>query len=305
MLIWDDAQSLCQSFGNDDSADSLAIFKQLMNLGYKDILHTFTGEETEDVRTTTTEANKRAIKLPPNYARIHTVTATTGTQEYPLTSERSQTKWVERLYANRTSNRPTHYYVRPRMGVGGAELLLDPIPSDAQTVIRIYYGATARDLSVDKYTAGTVAVANDSPTVTGTGTAFSQAMEDRYFRINDADGDGMWYRIVDYTNGTTLKLENDYQSYNISGKAYEIAEAFNLPEDLQMGPVFYAMWLFYFGVRKDRKEAKDWQDQYLLVRNLAEANYKRKDKSNNIDGNGPSSIFPVYPGHFPDGVTGS
>jgi hypothetical protein len=274
-----------------------------MNLGYKDLLHTFRGEETEDVRTALTQTGLRAIKLPPNYIRIHTVTATVGNQEYVVHEEESQQEWVKRLYANRTSSRPDVYYIRPRMGTGGSELLLDPKPSNATTTIRIYYSANARDLEQDQYTTGTVTLANDSPTVTGTDTVFSLAMEGRYFKVNDELGDGMWYRITDYTNGTSITLENDWQQNDISGKNFIIAEAFALPEDLQMGPVYYTMWHYYAGIRKDRKEAKEWQTQYEILRKRAEENYKRKGKSNVIADKGGSSPWPVYPFHFPDSTS--
>lgn len=303
MLIWDDAQTICQDWSGDSSAATLTKFKRYMNLGYKDILHTFGGEEGEDVRTTTTLSGSRAIKLPPNYIRIHTVVAIVGNQEYPIYPEESQEAWTERVYNNRSSSRPTTYFIRPRFGVAGTELLLDPIPSNSTTTIKIYYSANARDLANDQYTTGTVAVTNDSPTVTGTGTVFSQAMEGRYFRVGGENGDGMWYRITDYVSGTSITLENDWQSYNISGKSFVIAEAFALPEDLQMAPIYYAMWHYYAGDRKDRDEMTKsyWQGQYRVVHKRAEDIYKRKGKSNFINTQKPSAaVFPVYPFHFPD-----
>src|SRR5437773_344535 len=98
MLIWDDAQAICQDWSGDSSPTTLTKFKRYMNLGYKDVLHTFGGEEGEDVKTTTTESGKRAIKLPPNYIRIHTVVAIVGNQEYPIDPEESQEAWTKRVF---------------------------------------------------------------------------------------------------------------------------------------------------------------------------------------------------------------
>lgn len=312
MLIWDKAQYLCQTFSGDSSAASLTAFKLLMNLGYKEILHTFDGEETEDVRTwvpTSSDiaANVRAIKLAPNFIRIHTVTATVGNQVYPLVPEESQDMWNNRLFNNRTSSRPTVYFIRPRFGVGGSELLLDPIPSSTSLTITINYAANARDLEVDQYTTGTLSVTAEATTVTGAGTTFTAAMPGRYLKVNDELGDGNWYRVTGYNSPTSLTIENKYDGSTVAGKNFILAEAFFLPEDLQMAPVEYAMWYYYLGIRKDAKQAREWGAKYSATKILAEKNYQKKNKSATINNRKPgSSIFPVAtPNFWPDHATGS
>lgn len=312
MLTWDSCQDLFQAFSGDSNANNLATFKTLANLGYKEILHTFNGEETEDVRTwsptsSDISSSVRAVKLAPNFIRVHSVTATIGSQIYPVVPEESQDKWNQRLFNNRTSSRPTVYFIRPRFGVGGSEILFDPIPSSTDLTITINYAANARDLSVDEYTTGTVSMTNGSATVTGSGTTFTQAMVGRYFTVNDATGDGMWYRITAYVSATEVTLENFYDGETVSGKNYKIAEAFYLPEDLQMAPLEYGMWYYYLGIRKDAKQADKWGDKYLLTAAKGEKNYKRKNKNAMIDRNKPgSSAFPVAtPPWFPDSVSGS
>lgn len=307
MLIWDKAQYLCKTFSGDSSAATLVAFKELMNLGYKEILHTFDGEETEDVRTTTTQTSTRAIKLAPNFIRIHTVTATVGNQVYDLVPEESQSAWNNRLFNNRTSSRPTVYFIRPRLGVSGSEILLDPIPSNATTVITINYAANARDLEVDKYITGTINVTAESTTVTGVGTTFTAAMAGRYFKVDDALGDGNWYRVTGYNSPTSLTIENKYDGSTVSGKNFILAEAFYLPEDLQMAPVEYAMWYYYLGIRKDPKQAREWGAKYVATKTLAEKNYQKKNKSATINNRKPgSSVFPVAtPNFWPDHASGS
>jgi hypothetical protein len=199
MIHWDKAYGLVQDWSGDKSPTMLDNFKFLLNLGYKDLLLKFTGEETEDVRTTPTQTGYRAIKLAPNYIRMHSVTATVGSQVRDLVEEESQDRFSERLYLNRNSTRPEVYFLRPRFGVGGTELLLDPIPSNNTTIITINYAANARDLSVDKYTTGTVSVSAGATTITGSGTTFNAAMVGRYFKVDDVTGDGNWYRITGYT----------------------------------------------------------------------------------------------------------
>lgn len=310
MLIWDTAQYLCKTFSGDSSAASLVAFKTLMNLGYKEILHTFDGEETEDVRTTTTQTSTRAIKLAPNFIRIHTVTATVGNQVYDLVPEESQSEWNNRLFNNRTSSRPTTYFIRPRLGTGGSEILLDPIPSNNTTVITINYAANARDLEIDKYTTGTISLTGGvsaSTTVTGSGTTFTEAMVGRYLKVDDVLGDGNWYRITGFSSPTSVVMENKYDGSTVAGRNFILAEAFNLPEDLQMAPVEYAMWYYYLGVRKDARQAREWGLKYTATKTLAEKNYQKKNKNATINNRKPgSSVFPVAtPNFWPDHATGS
>lgn len=312
MLIWDKGQYLCQTFSGDSSAATLTAFKLLMNLGYKEILHTFDGEETEDVRTWSPSsadvaASTRAFKLAPNFIRIHTVTATIGNQVYPVSPEESQEKWNQRLYTNRTQSRPTTYFIRPRMGVGGSEILFDPIPSSTGLTVTINYAANARDLEVDQYTTGTITATNGSTTITGSGTTFTAAMVGRYFKVNDETGDGNWYRITGYSSSTSITIENKYDGSTVSGKNYIIAEAFYLPEDLQMAPVEYTMWYYYLGIRKDAKQAREWGNKYIATKTLAEQNYQKKNKNAHISARKPdSNIFPIAtPSYFPESVTGS
>lgn len=303
MVIWDRAQSFCQKWSGDSSSTMLTEFKDLMNIGYKEILHTFDGEETEDVRTTTTQTGIRAIKLPPNYIRIHSVTATIGSQIFTLVEEESQDMWSDRLYLNRNANRPEVYFIRPRFGTGGSEILLDPIPSGTDCTITINYASNARDLEVDKYTTGTITATNGSTTITGSGTTFTLAMVGRYLKVNTAAGDGNWYRITGFSSTTSLTIENKYDGATAAG-AYIIAEAFGLPEDLQMAPVYYAMFHYYLGYRADKDEKRSgiWETRYVAKKTLAENNYKRKGKSNTLREKSRATGWPTLPSNFPENV---
>lgn len=305
MITWDDSQTLVQGFSGDSSAAMLTNFKLLMNLGYKEILHVFNGEETEDVRSTATQTSTRAIKLPPNYIRMHSVTATIGSQVYDLVEEESQSKWNERLYLNRTSDRPEVYFLRPRFGVGGSELLLDPIPSGTSTTITINYAANARDLAVDKYTTGTIVATNGSATITGTGTTFTEAMKGRYIKVDDVTGDGNWYRITGFTSSTVVTIENKYDGPTVSGVSFILAEAFSLPEDLQMAPIYYAMWHYYLGYRQDKDEKRGgiWERKYLVQLGRAEKTYKRKGKSSVLRDKSKATGWPTYPSQFPENAS--
>lgn len=304
MIYWDKAYGLAQDWSGDKSATMLTNFKFLLNLGYKDILQTFTGEETEDVRTTATQIGIRAIKLAPNYIRMHSVTATVGSQVHTLVEEESQERFNERLYLNRNSSRPEVYFLRPRFGVGGTELLLDPIPSTITTTITINYAANARDLSQDSYTTGTITATNGSASIVGVGTTFIQAMVGRYIQVNDITGDGNWYRITGFTSTTVLTIENKYDGVTISGKNFVIAEIFALPEEMHILPIYYTMMHYYLGYRQDKDEKRLalWETRYKAGMLAAEKRYKRKGKNTVLRDKAKTTGWPVYPGYFPPNV---
>lgn len=70
------------------------------------------------------------------------------------------------------------------------------------------------------YSTGSVAVAANSATVTGTGTAFSANG-----RVGDAfrGPDGRWYEITNIASATVLSIKPNYQGATASGQAYAIA----------------------------------------------------------------------------------
>lgn len=306
MIIWDRSYVLAQNWSGDKSATMLANLKELLNLGYKDILQQFTGEETEDVRTTATQIGQRAIKLAPNYIRMHSVTATIGSQVHTLVEEESQERFNERLYLNRNSDRPEVYFLRPRFGVGGTELLLDPIPSTTSTTVTINYAANARDLSVDKYTTGTITTTNMSATITGSGTTFTQAMVGRYIQVNDVTGDGNWYRITGFSSATIITIENKYDGLTTGGVNFVIAEIFSLPEEMQILPIYYCMMHYYLGYRQDKDEKRLalWETRYKSGLAAAQIRYKRKGKNNVLRDKSKTTGWPVYPGYFPENASG-
>lgn len=304
MIIWDKAYTLAQDWSGDKSATMLTNFKFLLNLGYKDILQIFTGEETEDVRTTSTQTGIRAIKLAPNYIRMHSVTATIGSQIHTLVEEESQERFNERLYLNRTSTRPEVYFLRPRFGVGGTELLLDPIPSGTSTTITINYAANARDLSQDSYITGTITATNGSTTITGNGTTFTSAMVGRYFNVTDTTGlgDGNWYRITGFTSTTAMTIENKYDGATVTGKTYTISEIFSLPEEAHMLPIYYTMMHYYLGYRQDKDEKRLalWETRYKAGLTALEKRYKKKGKNAVLRDKAKTTGWPIAtPDYFP------
>lgn len=72
------------------------------------------------------------------------------------------------------------------------------------------------------YNTNTVTVTNDSPTVTGSSTAFESSMEGMSFRVNDFSKN---YIIKSVDSPTQLTLLEKYEGTGASGKAYSISPA--------------------------------------------------------------------------------
>lgn len=79
------------------------------------------------------------------------------------------------------------------------------------------------------YSTGTVAVTLNSPTVTGTGTAFSANV-----RVGDAfrGPDGRWYEVTNVASSTVISIKPNYQGSTASGQAYAVAPILGYDKDL-------------------------------------------------------------------------
>ena len=300
MLIWDDAISYCQWQSKDSTSDTLTYLKLGMNLGYKEILAEFRRNQTVSTKTASTVADQRSYMMPPEFLMPKKVRAKVGSTWYPIQIIDSEDEWDDISSQDRTSTRPTAAYFRFRFGTGGTEMLLDPIPSGTSTTLEISYEATDKDLSQAAYTTGSISVTQGDATVTGSGTTFIDAMIGRYLQITDATGDGLWYRIASITSTTVLELENYYAGSTQTGQNFKIAEAFSLPEEMQILPAYYSLWN-YWSRRENEKETNKffqlWQQGWDRAKDRYGVN-RLGTKGVRTAGMG-AGRFPVYPGHFP------
>jgi hypothetical protein len=283
MIIWDDAQTISQKLAQDTNSASVTFLNLLMNTGYKEVLAELGRPVTEKTKTTTTVAAQQGYQMPADFNWLKSIKVTVGSTVYTPGEEESQEQWDYLNSQVRSGNIPEAYFVRPRFGFGGTEVQLYPIPSSSGNTITLIYEAIDKDLSVAKYTTGTVAVTNGSATVTGTGTTFTRAMVGRYFQITDADGDGLWYKVAGFTSATVITLENFYQGTTDSSNIYQIAEAFGLPEDLHMLPIYYAVW-HYSLFRRDKTRADEYAGLYTVGLQQAKRRYGTKSRGNIIKG---------------------
>jgi hypothetical protein len=308
MITFDQATSTSQTLAQDTTATTKTFLNSMMNWGYKYILAELNRPNTEKSVTATTRAPSNPLvdsdhvyQMPPGALWPKSVVITVGSQKYPLTEEESQEMYDYRARVN-TSGIPSIYFVRPRFGVGGAEILLDPIPAAAGYTINLVYESSDPDLSavqVDNTTnAATLTFTQGSQTITSNNSIFTAAMIGRY--LNIPDGDGEWYRIVDAPSGTSLTLENYYQGTAGTTTLWTINQLFNLPEEMQILPVYYALW-HYFASKKDTSgkigEYKTLFDEGLQA---GKDRWATKTRGNVIRSKNYSQMF-SYPMYFPPG----
>ncbi|MEM3077620.1 MAG: hypothetical protein QXW38_08405 [Candidatus Nitrosotenuis sp.] len=303
MVTWDDAQATCQDLSGDNSSSSLTFFKRMMNVGYKYVLAELGRPVTERTQTANSVTNQQAYQLPPDFLFAKSVVYISGSTKYPVVEEESQEYW-DYLNLNTQNGIPQVYFIRPRFGFSGAEILFYPRPSENGTNnILVVYEATDKDLSVDKYTTGTVNVTAGSATVAGAGTTWTKPMEGRYFKVTAASAeDGLYYRVLTRNGDTSLTLENVYEGETQTGVTYEIVEIFNLPEEMQILPVYFALHHYFAG----RKDQSRYDDKYFTLfregLELAKRRHGTKTRSSIIRPKNWLTRWGYnYPAYFPSG----
>lgn len=287
---------------SDSGTETTTQAKLFMNLGYKQILARFRRDQNIDRMTASTVAAQRGYILPPNFLRIKSVTFTYGGILTVVEHVQSEDVWHPYTEYDQTQARPERFFINNRFGVGGAEILLDPIPSVVGT-LQVIYEATDRDLNVTKYTTGTITLANGSAAVTGAGTTFTNAMVGRYLQATAADGDGLWYRISSYSSATSITLDTAYEGAAYNG-TYQIAEAFALPEEMQILPVYYFAQ-HYWSKKRNKDKIAEFAGLYRAGIDQGQMDYNSKDDSAKVFNSAKyKSGYPLAtPQHFPQSVS--
>lgn len=309
MVTWDDSIQNCQDLSNDTTSASQTFFKRMMNTGYKFVLAGFGRRNIERTWTTTTRApsspvaaSDRVYQLPPDFNYIKSIKVTVGSMDYPLVEEESQEMWDYRTRINNTGI-PAVYFLRPRFGIGGAEVMLDPIPSASGYTLTLVYEPTDVDLSATAVSIGTrLTFTNQSATVSAASATFSNDMIDRY--IKTTDGDTLPYRIRAYTSSTSITLENVYHGSTITTTNWSINQMFNLPEEMQILPVYYALW-HYYETKKDANQALKYKQYFEDGLAAGKSRWAMQSRRNIIRPKRFLSRWGIYPPNFPFGGVSS
>lgn len=183
--------------------------------------------------------NQQYYTFPEDMVRITEVRVNSSGLNFPVNQVDSEAMWNRiNIIPAMTINLPMYYFVRGRNEIG-----LWPIPSEAVVAgLVISYEPRLADMSVDDVT-GVAGVNNGSVSVTSS-SLFNQNMVGMSFSVTDGS-DGNWYPVTTYTNSSLMTLENVYQGYTSATSAFIVGSVPDIPEDYQVGLVYYAAYNYY------------------------------------------------------------
>lgn len=222
----DDRQSSTNNLSSSES-----FLKNEINNTVGDLFRLLKNHETKDEPSTlNTTEDQQFYHYPPGMNTIESLTASYGNLQPNLKVVHDQVAWDRiNAYTSVTSNVPLYYFPR-RYDFG-----IWPKPSSvySMTLVGDYI---PRRMTVDDYVTGTIAITNNSQTVTGTGTTFTASMVGRFLVETDTasppNPTGQWYKISGFTSTTEITLQNYYQETTLSGASFIIAETPELPEEI-------------------------------------------------------------------------
>lgn len=243
-----------------------------------------------------TVAGTQYYTYPVGTVGIDSMYITVGSQKYTLTPIYDQQMWN---YWNSLPIQPTTFpqFFFPRKDDFG----IWPIPQDAYTFgFQRFF--RDRNLLVDDYTDGSVAIVSGSSTVTGTLTTFTQAMVGRWFTITDTSvpGQGFEYKITGFTSTTVITISPAWVPATLSGKSFRIGEAPEIPAEAHSLLSAGTAADFYAGLRSDPVKATWWNNVFWTgdggnnVRDITSKNvsgglialikdYKDRDRDNIVE----------------------
>lgn len=276
-----------QALVGDTSTDSVAQIKQSINMANSKVSALMRRYFTRMSKTTGIVANQQYYQLPEDAVRVTGVVVSINGINYPLEEVIDEMMWRKvNLTTTGTIVIPTYYFVR-----GNNEIGLWPRPSQTTAnALEVFYEQRQPRLTQDDFTTGTVTVAQNSQSITHSGTGFSQAMVGRYFQTTD--GDGLWYRIGGYTSSSVLTLEQYYQGTSGSSRTFIIGEAPIIPEDYHESLIDYACYR-YFLARKDVKVAGEFKNLWDSAMEEMQEAYSNKT-SNEVIEDVDSYLYNVF-----------
>lgn len=264
----------CKDVSQDPSASATTLFKRGINEGKSKFGAILNREYRNTEKTFETVASQRYYQTPEDCLKVSSIVIENSGQRYPLTEIADNDEWNLLNSTDVVGGEPLYYYLK-----GSDQFGIWPIPSQDGDIGTVEYEPIERDMSVSTdYTAGTITVTNNSTTITGAGTTFTSNMVGRSIKIVDPNGDGMWYKIVGFTDATTLTIENYYSGATASGQSYKIGEVADIPQEYHSNLVDFALFR-YFRMKKDAEAAQAHYSLFLDALASCRAVYSVKGTS--------------------------
>lgn len=249
-----------RNIGKAGSTDTniLADFNNNLSQRYQMVMAKMKDYMTQQTVTGSTVASQQYYAYPKNIVNVETIVVTVGGVNYPLTLVNAQHKWNQfNAIPIQPSAIPQFFFPRT------SDFGIWPIPQAAYP-ITLNYHLRDRNLSVDDYTTGTIAINNGATTVTGSGTTFTEAMVGRWLVVTDTTkpGQGYWYLINGYTSVGVITLNQSWQDNSITGATYRICEVPLIPEEGHQILVDGVTADFYSGFKDDLTQATWFNNKF-------------------------------------------
>lgn len=238
-LTFTDQVNIAKEISGFVDASNVIKFKRDINRGGTIFMAALGREYNRKSRTTNLVAAQQYYQLPEDAHRLKEIIVNTGSWFNPLEQIPDEFAW-RRMNMFSMTGQPTHYFIR-----GYDEVGLYPIPSASVTNgIELVFSPRHLELTEDDTTStsssSTITVAQNSTTVTSSGTIFTPVMAGQWLEVTDGTDDD-WYRINSVTTNASLELENYYQGASGAGKTFRIGQVMDMPEEYLESPVDYAM----------------------------------------------------------------
>lgn len=238
---------------SDNSSTNSARGKRRMNERQRTLLagknYWFIEKET----VIATVADQQEYNLPLDCLKVSSVRVTVDDVSYILDEIPSDKKFD--MYnmngIDVTSDFPLYYNIRD------GKVLLYPIPSNSGNDITILYQLKPRDMTLEDYTTGTIAVTNNSATVTGTATSWSSTtiLPGAAIFIRDVA-----YEILTVNSTTSITLTRPYEGTTGSGLSYTIGDIPSIPEEFS--DVLWLGAVADYWLKKESKTYVTYKNEY-------------------------------------------
>jgi hypothetical protein len=250
----------CQKKTDDTDSNTLAMFKENLNIGLSEAYTQLNSEYFYTSATDATVASKGSYPRPYHDCLIKSMKINNGSKDYIITEFiGGENAWIALNANSDESDIPNYFFVKRNT------FELYPIPATADYTITTRIKRIAKALSQADYTTGTIkTMVNGSTAVVGnTGTNWTTptvTMAGRFFKIDD---DGFWYEISSITNATNLVLVREFGGTAVTAgtASYTIGEGSLLPFEFAHIPVNYALWQYYAD-KKDKEQVNRYQAQW-------------------------------------------
>ena len=277
--------------------------------------------------TSTTLATQgfQSYRLPSTISKITDSVITVGQLKFVPAPVNTRQEWDRLNFLPYSSDIPNYYFIY------GPYLSFWPVPSTTGNKITFNYKRRVPDFSSKflfsdtsgtayvggqttyDYQKGTItAVASDGITVTGSSTAWNTTLGvatgvditpmNLALRIDQPQGDGIWYPIQQFTSDTVLILDTPVQNtFGLTGATYAIGQ---LPlmyksEDFQELIVYRALQIYYSTIVPDPNKFKQFEGLVAERMKMMSEFSGTKQISYNL-GETPAMLnpsnYPFYPG---------